>query len=60
MNSVSQVYFNTGMSDCQWRIIMEMTLEQAEKEFVLNRKHGKIHIKKSDISVNRLFVSVRN
>ena len=25
---------------------MEITLEQAEKEFVLNRKHGKIHIKK--------------
>jgi hypothetical protein len=25
---------------------MEMTLEQAEKEFVLRRKHGKIHIKK--------------
>ena len=25
---------------------MEMTLEQAEKEFVLNCKHGKIHIKK--------------
>ena len=25
---------------------MEMTLEQAEKKFVLRRKHGKIHIKK--------------
>ena len=25
---------------------MEMTLEQAEKEYVLRRKHGKIHIKK--------------
>ncbi len=25
---------------------MEMTLEQAEKEFMLERKHGKIHIKK--------------
>ena len=25
---------------------MEITLEQAEKDFVLKRRHGKIHIKK--------------